>query len=387
MKYDFDQIINRRNTESMKWTRDPDDVIPMWMSDMDFISPQPVIDALAERAAHGIFGYAAPPPELAGLIIDDMFKRHGWVITAEDLIFIPGVSDGFHHACQVVGAAGDEVLVQAPIYHQFLKAPAKADRIVRPVAMTQDSEGQYPVDLERFEQAISERTSLLLFCNPHNPTGRVYTRTELEGMAEICIRKDVVVSSDEVHCDLVYSGQKHIPIASLDPQIAARTITLVAPSKTYNLAGLKFGVAIIQDVGLRARYQAWLSKFDGIPISVFGNVGAVAAYRHGGEWLDQVLRYLEENRDLLVQFVNQELPGIKMAVPQATYLAWIDCRDAGLAQIPAEFFMDRARVSLDAGEQFGPGGDGFVRLNFACPRPVLLEALNRMKTALNDFIS
>lgn len=385
MNYDFDRIIDRRKSESMKWKKYDEDVISMWMADMDFAAPQPVIDALAERVQHGIFGYASPPEELSHLIVENMAAKHNWKIAEDDLLFIPGITDGFNIASQAIGEPGDHVLMQTPVYYPFLQAPGKADQIPLPMELTRREDGHYSVDYDLFESTITARTRLFLFCNPHNPIGRVFAREELERMAEICLRNEIVICSDEVHCDLVYTGHEHVPIASIDPEIAARTITLVAPSKTYNLAGLKLGVAVIQNEELRKRYANWLSKLDAILISIFGYVGAVAAYSHGEEWLKQLMLYLEGNRDLLHQFVSERLPGISMASPQGTYLAWLDCRQAEIPTNPQEFFLKEARVGLNDGQPFGKGGEGFVRLNFACPRPVLTEALTRMESALGHL--
>jgi cystathionine beta-lyase len=263
-----------------------------------------------------------------------------------------------------------------------LSAAANAGMIRQEAQLARDTDGSYRGDWDVFESAITDQTRLFILCNPHNPVGRVFRRDELARMAEICLRRGVVICSDEIHCDLVYPGYHHIPIASLNPEIARNTITLMAPSKTYNIAGLDCAFAIIQNDELCKRYQHAHHGLVG-GINVMGWTAALAAYRDGQEWLTQTLAYLESNRDYVYAFVEKELPGIAVTKLQATYLAWLDCRAAGIAH-PHEFFLQNARVALNDGTTFGRGGEGFVRLNFGCPRSVLREALERMKAALDS---
>jgi cystathionine beta-lyase len=258
-----------------------------------------------------------------------------------------------------------------------------ANLVQQEMELSRGSDGQYKVDFDAFEAAITEKTRIFMLCNPQNPTGRVFRADELEQMAEICLRHNIIICSDEIHSDLVYSESKHIPIASLSPEIAANTITLLAPSKTFNIAGLKTSVAVIPNPQLRKKYEAarrgvvdW--------VNLLGQVAARAAYREGEPWLDALLVYLQANRDYLYEFVQNELPGVNMAKPEGTFLAWLDCNRAGIEGQPDKYFLEKAGVAMNAGEWFGKGGEGFVRLNFGCPRSMLEEALQKIKSALGE---
>jgi cysteine-S-conjugate beta-lyase len=389
MKYNFDIFPDRRITESVKWRFYGPDVLPMWVADMDFISPEPVIQALRERIDHGIFGYpegvAGNPTELQGLrqvIIDRLEERYQWQVESQDLIFLPGVVDGFNLACHTFARPGGRVLVQTPVYPPFLRAPKYASLERVDVKLIQGQDGSYQVDFQVFQDAALDKDTLLfILCNPHNPVGRVFKGPELERMAEACLRNGVVICSDEIHCDLLFEGQQHIPIATLDPEVARHTITLIAPTKTFNIAGLQFSAAIIQNAQLRTSFRKAEKGLVGWN-NIMGLTAALAAYRDGQEWLEQLLAYLQGNRDFLYEFVNHELPGIKMGKPEGTYLGWLDCREASLEGGPYEFFLKTAGVALNDGSTFGPGGEGFVRINFGCPRSMLVEALEKMKAAL-----
>ena len=339
MPYDFDICPDRRATESDKWGKYPADVLPLWVADMDFVSPEPVRQALLERVQHGVYGYGRDLPELRELIVARMAERYHWQILPEDILFIPGVIRGFNLACQTLAEPGGGVFVQTPIYPPVLVASRHAGLKRLEAELKPTANGPYEIDWEAFEAALTPETKLFILCNPHNPVGRVFRREELARMAEICLRRGVAICSDEIHADLIYSGQTHIPIASLDPQAAHNSITLMAPSKTFNIAGLDCSFAIIQDPELRKRYQhATRGLVSGV--NIFGWTAAIAAYRDGQEWLTQVLAYLESNRDHLFDFVQKELPGIKMTKPEATYLAWLDCRATGLDD-PYEFFLQK----------------------------------------------
>jgi cystathionine beta-lyase len=381
MVYDFDRLIDRRCSESAKWRHYDEDVLPMWVADMDFMSPEPVIRVLRERVDHGVFGYGMEPPELRQAVVERLAGFYGWQVAPEALIFLPGVVTGFNLACRAATSPGDGVLVQTPVYPPILSAPANAGLTRDEMELTPQPDGRYAVDFAAFEGAITDRTRLFILCNPHNPVGRVFQRGELERMAEVCLRHNVVVCSDEIHCDLLFRGNCHVPIASLDPEIADRTITLMAPSKTYNVAGLHCSVAVVQNLELRGKFKA--ARAGLVPdVNILGYIAALAAYRDGQSWLDELLRYLEANRDWLLQYVDGCLPGIRMGKPEGTYLAWLDCRQADIPGTPYEFFLHEARVAVSDGLAFGQGGEGFVRLNFGCPRATLVEALDRMLAAL-----
>jgi cysteine-S-conjugate beta-lyase len=381
MPCDFNFLPDRRATECAKWHHYDDDVLPMWVADMDFLSPEPVIRALKERVEHGVFGYPCEPDELRQVIIDHLAKKYAWTVTPEQLVLMPGVVNGFNLACQAIAAPGEGVLIQTPVYPPFFSAPRHAGATSQQAELTRQDNGGYAIDFDKFEQAITGQTRIFILCNPHNPVGRVFRRDELEKMAEICLRHDVTICSDEIHCDLVYPGYQHIPMAALHPEISRRTITLMAPSKTYNIAGLSCSFAIIQDADLRHTFQKASRGLIG-EVNILGQVAALAAFKEGQPWLDELLCYLEANRDFLYDYVRWELPGISMGLPEATYLAWLDCRQSGIQGSPHDFFLEKGRVAMNRGDDFGPNGAGFVRMNFGCPRAMLVEALERMKCAL-----
>ncbi|MGQ9491505.1 MAG: MalY/PatB family protein [Anaerolineae bacterium] len=380
--YDFDRVIDRRHSDSIKW-RWYGDALPLWVADMDFPAPEPVLRALRERIDHGIFGYAAEPPALRETLCAWLWRRFNWQVDPAAFVFIPGVVTGFNVACRAFGRPGEGVLVQTPVYPPILDAPANHGLARHEMQMARDDAGRYSVDPQAMAQAIAPNTRLFILCNPQNPTGRAFTPAELAQMAEISLRYGLIICSDEIHCDLVFSGAQHTPIAALDPAVASRTITLMAPSKTFNIPSLGFSLAIIEDKDLRAAFKA--AARDIVPhITALGYVAALAAYRAGEPWLAACLRYLQGNRDYLAEYVRQHMPGIHLRPPEATYLAWLDCRGVGLAEDPAAFFLRQAGVALNEGKAFGRGGEGFVRLNFACPRATLTEALARMATALAE---
>jgi cystathionine beta-lyase len=299
------------------------------------------------------------------------------------IVFLPGVIVGFNLACHMLAEPGGRVLFQTPVYKPFFGAPGYAGMIRQPVELSQMSNGRYGVDQAQFESAFTPQTQMFLLCNPHNPVGRVFHQDELERMAETCLRREIIICSDEIHADLIYPGHRHIPIASLAPEIARRTITLMAPSKTFNIPGLECAFAIIPDAELRRKYRhAQQGLVPGV--NLLGQTAALAAYRDGGEWLSQIRGYLQANRDFLVDFVAAELPEIHLFPPEGTYLAWLDCQALKVSPNPYEFFLQKARVALSDGNTFGRGGEGFLRLNFGCTRPTLAQALERMKTALQE---
>jgi len=384
MTYNFDQIIDRRHTESIKWHRYPEDVLPMWVADMDFRSPEPVIAALHERVEHGIFGYGRAPEALREVIVDRMEQLYDWQVSPEEVVFLPAVVTGFNLVCHATASAGEGVLLQTPVYYPMLRAPANAGLTNDEMVLTRRPDGHYEVDFDLMEETITERTRVFILCSPHNPVGRVFRRDELERMAEICLRNDVVICSDEIHADIVLGDNHHVPTASLAPEVSQQTVTLISPSKTYNLAGLKCSVAIVQNPELRAKLEATYP--DLIPsTNILGYRAALAAYAEGQPWLDALLAYLEDNLDYLLQRVESDLPGITLVRPEGTYLAWLDCRDAPIPGNPHDFFLERARVAMNDGATFGRGGEGFVRLNFGCPRSMLAEALDRMGQALSTL--
>lgn len=381
MDYHFDELVDRRHTESLKWRLYGDGVLPMWLADMDFRSPEPVIRALAQRVEHGVFGYGMEPEELREVLVERLARLYGWKVAHEAIVFLPGVVIGFRLACRAVAEPGDGVLVQTPVYPPIFRAWRDTGLCRREMELTRGPDGHYSIDFDAFERAIDARTRIFILCNPHNPVGRVFRDDELARMAEICLRHGVTICSDEIHGDLIFAGHRHRPIASLAPEVAERTVTLMAPSKTFNIAGLTCAFAVVPNPDLRERLCAAQAGLVGHP-NILDYTAALAAYRHGQPWLEAVLEYLQANRDYVVEYVRSRLPGIGVGVPEGTYLAWLDCRAPGLPGGPHRFFLERARVAMNDGADFGTGGEGFVRLNFGCPRPLLAEALDRMRAAL-----
>jgi cystathionine beta-lyase len=392
MAYNFDSIIERRGTNSFKWRQYPEDVLPLWVADMDFAAPEPIVAALRAKVEHGVFGYEMPSGELAETVATRMQKLYGWQISPEAVVATPGVIAGFTAAAQTVCSAGQGILVQPPVYPPFLNLHESGGLVRQDASLTMSAEGRalhYAVDFDVFARAINSggaQTGMFLLCNPHNPTGNAYSSDDLSCMADICLKNGAVVCSDEIHSELLLGGAKHLPIAALAPEVAARTITLVAPSKTFNVPGLFCGFAIIPDKDLCERYKKTVERM-GMHVGSLGLAAAQVAYSgECDEWLGALRAYLTGNRDFLVDFVQSELNGIRTTVPDATYLAWLDCNELvksdKISGSPYKYFLRQAKVALNDGKSFGPGGEGFVRLNFACPRSKLIEALEKIKASL-----
>jgi cystathionine beta-lyase len=378
--FDFSIPVERRNTASMKWDKYKDkDIIPLWVADMDFCSPPAVIEALHQRIAHGVFGYTISPEGLNAIVVQMLQADYGWAIEPQWLVWLPGLVTGLNVACRAVGEDNDGVMTAVPVYPPFLTAPANSRRRLVKVPL-QEKGSNWTFDFDRFENAITADTRLFLLCNPHNPVGRIFTRAELTELAVICEKHDIVICSDEIHCGLVLDKDKtHLPTATLGQEVAQRTITLMSPSKTFNLPGLGCAFAVISNEKLRRQFIQAASGI--VPlVNALGFVAAEAAYRDGARWRAELLEYLRGNRDTVARAVGK-MPLLSWAPPEATYLAWIDVRAADL-QEPVRFFED-AGVGLQDGAEFD--GPGFVRLNFGCQRPVLEAALDRMKSAMDKY--
>jgi cystathionine beta-lyase len=376
-QFDLDAVVERRGTASLKWEKYRGrDVIPLWVADMDFRSPPAVIRALQQRVADGVFGYTVAPEELNAVVVTMLESRYDWKVNPEWLVWLPGLVSGLNVACRAVGEVGDDVMTTVPAYPPFLTAPVNSRRNLIKVALKEQN-NRWQFDFDRLARSITPATRLFILCNPHNPIGRVYTRDELAALAALCRKHDIVICSDEIHCDLILDGEKrHVPTATLDPETAARTITLMAPSKTFNVPGLGCAFAVISEEKLRARFKKAMAGI--VPgVNALGYAAARAAFADCADWQAALLEYLRGNRDAVAQTVAR-LPPLSMAPVEATYLAWIDTRAAGL-QKPAAFF-EAAGVGLQDGIEFD--GPGFVRLNFGCPRSVLKEALDRMAAAM-----
>ena len=374
---DFDTIIDRSGTSSEKWDRYAGrDIIPLWVADMDFRSPQAVIDALHERVDHGVFGYTHPPESLVEAVLEHLQRDFDWPVNPDWLVWLPGLVCGLNVLCKAVGEAGDEVITFTPIYPPFMSAPPLANRTTVRVPLVLAG-GRWIADLDALERAITPRTRMLLLCSPHNPVGRAWTRGELRQFAEVALRHDLVIGSDDIHAGLILDeGVRHIPIATLSPEIARRTITLFAPSKTYNIPGLGCSFAVVSDPGLRKRFIRAAGRI--VPhVNLLGYTAAEAAYRSGEGWRQALLDYLRGNRELVHREISA-IPGLATTHVEATYLSWIDARGTGIEN-PAAFF-EGAGVGLSDGADFG--SPGFVRLNFGCSRSLLAEALGRMAKAV-----
>jgi cystathionine beta-lyase len=376
----FDITPDRRSSESIKWRVYEEDVIPMWIADMDYRCSDAILKALHERVDHGVFGYPQEPPVLIDLVVERLERLYRWKVNPEEIMLVPGIVTGLNMVSHAAKAPRGEVLMLTPIYPPFLSAPPDAGMKKVEVELARRADGYYEIDFETFEAAITPQTRVFLLCNPHNPVGRVFSKEELNRLADICLRHNVLICADEIHCDLLFDHRRHYPLAALHPEYAKNTITLFSPSKTFNIAGLECSFAVVQNPELRKKMQRAGEGMSGW-VNVMGLAAAEAAYRLGQPWLDEALVYMQKNRDLLVDFLRRELPGIEAHPPEGTYLAWLDCRNAGLPENPYEFFLRKARVAFNNGASFGKGGEGFVRLNFGCSRATLEEALRRMAKA------
>lgn len=384
MAHPFDALTpdRLRRSGAVKWTRHPDDVLPLWVADMDYPVAAPIRAALCAQAEEGLFLYG-PMDGRAGLreaVAERLAARHGLPAAPEHVLPLPGIIPGLALAAEALAGPGEEVLIPSPIYPPFTRATELAGRVPVHVPLVRDEARGWAYDLDALEAAVTPATRLLMLCHPHNPTGRVFTRAELEPLADLALRHRLWVVSDELHADLTLEG-RHLPFAALGPEIARRTVTLYGPTKAFNLAGLKIGFAVAEDEALRERLRAVLGLRTPLP-SVAAQEATLAAYRDpaADAWLDDVLHYLRCNRDLVAASAAR-LPGVRFDPPEATYLAWLDFRDGGLAD-PGAYLLEEARLALNPGDAYGPGGEGFARLNFACPRPLLEEALARLEAAV-----
>lgn len=375
-RFDFTTPIDLTRMPGDKWGRYAGrDVIPMWVADMDFTAPPAVLEALHARIDHGVFGYTDAWPTLVEAVVEGIARDHDWRIEPDWLVWLPGVVTGFNIACATAGDAGAGIFTATPVYPPFLFAPGNTGRRLQRADLVCDGK-QWAWDWDAVDAAIDDTTRLLLLCNPHNPVGRVFTRDELVALAERAERHDLIICSDEIHCGLVLEGT-HLPIAALDERIARRTITLMAPSKTWNIPALYASFAVIPDPSLRRRYRQAMRGLVPHP-NVLGLVATEAAYRHGDPWRQALLATLRDNRDQVLSAVAA-MPGLRTTRPEATYLAWIDCTGADLDDATA--FFEAHGVGLSDGQGFG-APPGWVRLNFGCPPATLAAGLGRMTEAL-----
>jgi cysteine-S-conjugate beta-lyase len=382
--FDFDSVPDRHGTDSQKWQKYAgSDILPLWVADMDFKSAPAIIDALHRRVDHGIFGYARPVKSTIEAVVGAMEQRYKWTIDPSWIVWLPGLVVGLNVTAQAFAQPGEEVLTLTPVYPPFMSAPKNSGRASVGVPWLHNpvENGRWEIDWDALERAVTPQTKLFYLCNPHNPLARVWRRDELARLADFCGRHNLLLCSDEIHCDLILEPSlPHIPTALLSPDVAARTITLMAPSKTYNVPGLGTSLAIIPDSMRRARF---VRATAGIVAEVtsLGYTACEAAYRDSEPWRQELLSYLRGNRDYLLEAIARDLPGVRVAAPvEATYLMWLDVSALGLENPTAHF--EQHGVGLSDGAMFGAPKGSHVRLNFGCPRATLVEALRRMKAAL-----
>lgn len=392
MTHPFDTSPDRRATHSIKWTLHPEDVLPLWVADMDFPAPEPIRAALQRALDHGVLGYEFPTRQLRETVAARMARIHGWQVDPDWVLATPGVIAGFNAAAHAVCQPGEGILIQTPAYPPFLDVHNNVGLVRQLAPLSLQARGgvlHTSIDWDIFQSAIHSggaTTRLFLLCSPHNPTGRIFTRAEQTRMAEICLAHDITICADEIHNEHILAGGQHTPLAALSPEIAARTITLVAPSKTFNIPGLFCGFAIIPNPALRARYKKVTERLI-MHVSSLSLIAAEAAFSGACDgWLDDLRATLSGHRDFILDYAAENLPGIRLTAPQATYMTWLDCADlvasGRIEGSPKQFFLEKARVALSDGADFGPGYEHFVRLVFGSTRATLYQALERMRRAL-----
>lgn len=387
MKYDFDKVIDRKNTNSAKWdSANGKDILPMWVADMDFRTADPIVRALEKRVRHGIFGYARIPDAYYEAEAHWWEKRHRCPIKKEWIEFSTGVIPAISSVIQAFTKPGDRVLIHSPVYHNF-DTSIRNNRCETVRSELKIVGGRYEIDFDDFEKKASdEQVKIFILCNPHNPGGRLWSRDELLRLGEICLKHHVLVLSDEIHRDLVYAGNRYVPFLSVSEAFLLNSVTCTSPSKTFNIAGLKTANIIAANGEYRKRINRSLNVNEVAEPNVFGIEALIAAYREGEEWLDQLLEYLRKNLEYLRAFLSEKLPNIKVMVPEATYLVWIDCRSLEIESGRlGEKLLEEGGLRISDGREFGESGEGFIRVNIACPRSVLKEGLNRLVKVLGPY--
>lgn len=383
-KYDFDEVIDRKGTCSEKWDGlkkhfGTDDVLPMWVADMDFKSPPEVIKLIVERSKHGIFGYPVRTESYYEAIINWVRERYGWEIKGDWIVDVPSVMPGIAAAILAFTSQGDSVMIQPPVYPPFFEVIESLDRQVLPNRLQLGE--KWHMDFSELESQLPSAKAFLL-CNPHNPVGRVWTAEDLLSLSRACLKAGVPILSDDIHCDFVYPGHKYTPLASLDEESLMNTVTFMSASKTFNIAGFKNAYAIVPNAEMREKLSKILKGLHFGSGDLFGILGLEVAYRYGKDWLDELILYLEENRDIAVSALQKA--GVDVISPEGTYLLWLDLRKLGLSQDELmKFLIEKAKLGLNDGLNFGPDGAGFVRMNIGCPRKILREGINRLVRALS----
>lgn len=386
MKYNFDEVISRDNTACIKWDMvgeiEGKKSLPYWIADLDFKAPVEVIEALKNRVEHGIFGYTAYSSTIIPTIKNWIWKRHEWKIEDEWICYTPGIVSAILYALECFTNVGDSIIVQSPIYPPFLQVPKENNRVVIESNMILNN-GKYEIDFDDFEEK-AKGAKLFLLSNPHNPSGRVFTKEELERLGNICVKNNVLIIADEIHSDIIYKGYKHTPIASISEKIKNITITCYSVSKTFSLAGLAASVIVIPNKEIRDKFNEYL-QIRHISVNLLGKVALEAAYEFGEDYMNQLNEYLESNRDFLVDYMSKHTPKIKPVKAEGTYLIWLDCRELNLSYEELNKFFENAGVKLNEGHTFGEAGKGFMRFNIGCPRETLIEGLERIENAYNSF--
>ena len=385
--YDFDQVIDRSNTNSVKVDALEEvfgskDLIPLWVADMDFKSPPEITEALKQRVEHGIFGYVEPSEAYFNSIINWLNNKHNWSVDKKAISFVPGVVKGFAFAIDVFTDINDKIIIQPPVYPPFKGTTEGLNRqiVTNPLVF---EDGQYRMDFDNLREVAKTGAKMLILCNPQNPSGRVWNKEELSELAEICFENEILVVSDEIHADLVLKGYKHVPFATVSEKAAQNNITLMAPSKTFNIAGIVSSFAVVENKDIRKKYFDFLHARQLNEGTIFGYLAAQYAYEYGEEWLNQATEYIQKNIDFVDDYLQKNIPQIKAIIPEASFLVWLDCRQLNLTQPElVNFFIQKAKLALNSGTMFGKGGEGFMRLNVGCPRITLEKALDNLKKAL-----
>lgn len=386
----FDEVIERRGTNAVKWDGlktffGKEDVLPMWVADMDFKAPDAVIEAIQEKVAHGVYGYTLVPDSTREAIADWMNVRHNWKIEKEWLLFHHGVVPAIGAAIEALTNQGDAIIVQPPVYNPFFDMVEKNERVLVYNELILEN-GRYKMDFADLEKKMAEeKAKMLVLCSPHNPGGRVWTKEELKKVGDLCQKHGVFLVSDEIHSDLTREPHKHVSIASISETYAPFAITLVAPSKTFNLAGLQASALIIPDKAVRAKIQKVFAKQGQFTLNQMGIAGMEAAYRYGHDWLDEALDYIQTNARFVKEYVEAEIPKLAVMEPEASYLVWVDCRALGLSDKELLSLFLENGVALGNGGKYGPGGEGFMRINVGCPSSLVAEGLKRMKKAVQSL--
>jgi len=387
-KYNFDQIIDRKGTNAVKIEAlseiyGREDLIPLWVADMDFQSPPEISEVIMERAKHGMYGYTIPGQKFFDSIINWLDVNHDWKIEQEWLSFIPGIVKGIAFVTDCFSEKNDSIIIQPPVYHPFRIIPTLHHRRIVDNKLILES-GKYKMNLDELKNQIDSSCKILILCNPHNPGGRVWTKSELIELAEICSDKNILVISDEIHSDLAYTGNKHIPFATVSETAAQNSITFMAPSKTFNIAGISSSFSVVPNEKLRKAFYDYLEKSELGHGHIFAYIATQAAYEKGDEWLKELKEYLWENITLVDSYLKKNIPQIKAMIPEASYLVWLDCRELNLSQQElVSFFVNEAGLALNDGAMFGAGGEGFMRMNIGSPRSIIEKALNNLKLAVD----